>query len=179
MAHNPSAVASILGRCPAIELMTAGATVALGSDATAPDRSADMFRHMQQAMHYHRTHFRDPSVLPAGRALAMCTIDAARALGMENRIGSIEQGKLADLILVNLKQAHLYPPNMPLHRLIYFANGNDVLTVMVDGEVVYRDRVALRVDEQEILTNAAQEAEGMVRRIDGHHDTDLRAGFWG
>ncbi|MEY8840933.1 amidohydrolase family protein, partial [Cribrihabitans sp. XS_ASV171] len=79
IAHNPSAVASIMGRCPAIELMDRGVTVALGSDATAPDRSADMFRHMQQAMHYHRRHFRDPSILPPGRALEMATIEGARA----------------------------------------------------------------------------------------------------
>ena len=60
IAHNPSAIASILGRCPAIELIDAGVIVAIGSDATAPDRSSDMFRHMQQCMHYHRTHFRHP-----------------------------------------------------------------------------------------------------------------------
>ncbi len=179
VAHNPSAVASILGRCPATELMAAGTTVALGSDATAPDRSADMFRHMQQAMHYHRTHFRDPSVLPAGRTLAMCTIDAARALGMEDRIGSIEPDKYADLTIVDLHRPHLCPPNMPIHRLVCFANGNDVLSVMVGGEMIYGDRMALRVDEGEILSCAAREAALMTRRLGSAHDLDLQAGFWG
>ena len=88
IAHNPSAIAPVRGRCPAVELRAAGVTVALGSDATAPDRSSDMFRHIQQAMHYHRRHFRDASVLPPGEALAMATIDAARALGMDHRIGA-------------------------------------------------------------------------------------------
>ncbi|MFC6585591.1 amidohydrolase family protein [Sulfitobacter aestuariivivens] len=109
IAHNPSANASIMGRCPAIEMMAAGATVALGSDATAPDRSADMFRHMQQAMHYHRTYFRDASVLPIGKALEMCTIGAAHGLGRAHEIGSLETGKRADIVTVDLRRPHLSP----------------------------------------------------------------------
>ncbi|MCW4013960.1 MAG: amidohydrolase family protein, partial [Candidatus Bathyarchaeota archaeon] len=66
IAHNPSAVASIMGRCPVPELIDAGVTVVMGSDAGAPDRSYDMFRHMFQCMRYHRRHFRDADVLPPG-----------------------------------------------------------------------------------------------------------------
>ena len=69
-----------------------------------------MFRHMFQAMRYHRFHFRDPDVLPAGRVLAMATIEAAQALGMEDEIGSLEVGKKADIILIDMQQPHLYPP---------------------------------------------------------------------
>lgn len=179
IAHNPSANASIRGRCPAIELMDAGATVALGSDATAPDRSGDMFRHMQQAMHYHRTHFRDASVLPIGKALEMCTIAGARALGLEDRIGSVEVGKLADLTVVDLRRAHLYPPNMPVHRLVCFANGNDVDTVMVGGEIVLRKGLATRVHEAEILDDARAQAAQMIARIGGQSDLELPLDFWG
>ncbi|KIN73294.1 amidohydrolase family protein [Sulfitobacter guttiformis] len=179
IAHNPSANASILGRCPAIELMAAGATVALGSDATAPDRSSDMFRHMQQAMHYHRTHFRDASVLPIGKALEMCTIASARALGMEGRIGSVEVGKDADLTVVDLRRAHLYPLNMPVHRLVCFANGNDVDTVLVGGQVVLRMGRPTRVDEAEILDDANAQAAQMITRIGGQNDLELPSDFWG
>ncbi len=179
IAHNPSANASIMGRCPAIELMSAGATVALGSDATAPDRSGDMFRHMQQAMHYHRTHFRDASVLPIGKALEMCTIGGALALGMADCIGSIEVGKKADLTMVDLRRAHLYPPDMPLHRLVCFANGNDVDTVMVGGEIVLRAGRATRVVESAILDDANTQAAQMIERIDGHDDLALPPDFWG
>ncbi len=169
VAHNPSAVASILGRCPAIELMAMGVAVGLGSDATAPDRSADMFRHLQQAMHYHRTHFRDPSVLPPGEALAMATIDAARALGLEDKVGSIEPGKRADLVLLDLNRAHMVPHHMPLHRAVCFANGNDVHTVIVGGEIVLEERRATRVDEAAILANAHREAEAMFDRVGKRH----------
>ncbi len=179
IAHNPSANASIMGRCPATEMMAAGATVALGSDATAPDRSGDMFRHMQQAMHYHRRHHRDASVLPIGKVLAMCTIDAACALGLQDEIGSLEPGKAADIVTLDLRRAHLYPPNMALHRLVCFANGNDVRHVMVGGALVLKDAMPTRVDPDEILTEAAREAEKMIARIDGAADLRMPADIWG
>lgn len=165
IAHNPSAIASILGRCPVPELLEAGVTVCLGSDATAPDRSADMFRHMQQCMHYHRTFFRDPSWLPPGRVLEMCTIDGAKALGLEAEIGSLEAGKKADVVLLDLRRPHLYPFNMPEFRVVHFANGNDIHTVIVDGRIVLRDRKALFVDEDRILDAAQEETERLVARL--------------
>jgi cytosine/adenosine deaminase-related metal-dependent hydrolase len=164
IAHNPSAIASVLARCPAVELMEAGVTVGLGSDATAPDRSGDMFRHMQQLMHYHRTFFRDPKVIPPGKALEMCTVDGARALGMEKEIGSLEAGKKADVVLVDLARPHLYPLHMPVFRLVCFANGNDVSTVIVDGRVLMQDRHVLSVDEGKVLDAAQGEAEKMLDR---------------
>ncbi|WP_395173004.1 amidohydrolase family protein [Roseibium alexandrii] len=178
IAHNPSAVASIMGRCPAIELMERGVTVALGSDATAPDRSSDMFRHMQQAMHYHRRHFRDPGVLPPGRVLEMATIDGARALGLEDRIGSLESGKDADIVLVDMHRPHLYPPNMPAHRLVCFANGNDVDTVLVQGEVVLEGGKATKACEEAILRDAALETERMIERTNSTSALTVPKGFW-
>ncbi|KAA2236312.1 amidohydrolase family protein [Salinarimonas soli] len=179
IAHNPSAIASVLGRCPAPELIEAGATVCLGSDATAPDRSGDMFRHMQQCMHYHRTHFRDPSWMPAGRVLEMCTVDGARALGMERDIGSLEAGKKADVVLVDLRRPHLYPLNMPVFRLVDFANGNDVHTVIVDGRVALEDRRATLVDEDRVLDAAQAEAEAMIERLGLRALLDTPETFWG
>jgi 5-methylthioadenosine/S-adenosylhomocysteine deaminase len=176
--HNPSAVASILARCPAPELMLAGANVCLGSDATAPDRSGDMFRHMQQCMHYHRTHFRDPSWLPPGRVLEMCTVHGAKALGMEREIGSLEPGKKADVVLVDLRRPHLYPANMPLFRLVCFANGNDVSTVIVDGRVLMRDRVVLSVDEDAVLDEAQAACERMLDRAGLRGLLDLPEDVW-
>lgn len=165
IAHNPSAIASVLGRCPAPELIDRGVVVCLGSDGTAPDRSGDMFRHMQQCMHYHRTHFRDPSWLPPGKVLEMCTIDGATALGMADEIGSLEVGKKADVILVDLRRPHIYPPDMPEFRLVYFANGNDVHTVIVGGRVILADRKATLVDENAILDAAAAESRRLVERL--------------
>jgi 5-methylthioadenosine/S-adenosylhomocysteine deaminase len=179
VAHNPSAIASVLGRCPAIELIEAGAVVAIGSDATAPDRSGDMFRHLQQAMHYHRRHFRDPSVLPPGKALEMVTIDAARALGMDHLIGSLEVGKAADLILIDMQRPHLYPANMQPFRVVYFANGNDVDTVIIGGRVLLAQGRPVHTDQATVLADAQREAELMINRIGAQAMLGLPDGFWG
>jgi len=179
IAHNPSAIASVLGRCPAPELMQAGVTVALGSDATAPDRSADMFRHMQQCVHYHRRHFRDPGVLPVGRTLQMCTRDGAKALGLAQEIGSLETGRKADMTIVDLARPHLYPLNMPLFRLVCFANGNDVHTVIIDGKVALRDRKPTRVNEETILAAAQRECELMLDRAGIRDLTVVPPAMWG
>lgn len=168
--HNPSAIMSILGRCPVPELIEAGVTVCLGSDAGAPDRGFDMFRHMAQAMHYHRRHFRDPSVLPEGKALEMCTIDAARALGLDSEIGSLEIGKRADIVLVDGRAAHLWPPVMPLNRITHFACAGDVNSVIVNGRLLMRDRTPLAVSVDEILVQAEAEAN-RVFSASGHEAT--------
>lgn len=178
IAHNPSAIASVFDRCPATELMEVGVCVALGSDATAPDRSGDMFRHMQQLMHYHRRHHRDPSWVPPGKALEMCTIEGAKALGMEDDIGSIEIGKKADLTLVDMRRPHLYPANMHVSHVINFANGNDVDTVVCNGRVLMRGRKVLAVDEDRILDEAQRQTELMMERGGLTRLTDVPETFW-
>ena len=177
--HNPSAIFSIRGRNPTTELIDAGAYVMLGSDGPAPDRSYDMFRHMFQATRYHRFHFRDPNVLPAGKVLEMATVDAARALGMEREIGSLEPGKKADVILVDWFKPHLVPMNMPVYRMVYFANGEDVVTVLVDGRVLMRDRKVLTVNEEDVLNGAQREADLAMRRAGLQDLTAMPEGFWG
>ncbi len=177
--HNPSAVMSIRGRCPVPELIDRGVNVALGSDGTAPDRSFDMFRHMVQCMHYHRRHFRDASVLPPGKVLEMITIDAAKALGSAAEIGSLEAGKKADVVLVDLFKPHLYPANMPLYRLVCFANGADVATVICDGRLLMENRRVLSVDEEAVLEDAQAQAEATLARTGLGALTATPERFWG
>jgi cytosine/adenosine deaminase-related metal-dependent hydrolase len=177
--HNPSAIMSIRGRCPVPELIDAGITVCLGSDAGAPDRGFDMFRHMAQAMHYHRRHFRDANVLPEGKVLEMCTIDAARALGLEDDIGSLEVGKKADIVLLDGRRPHLWPPVMPLNRITHFANAADVNTVVVNGQVLLKDRKPLLVSLDEVLSEAQLEAN-RVFADSGHAEVRFEdVGTWG
>lgn len=177
--HNPSAIMSIRGRCPVPELIDAGITVCLGSDAGAPDRGFDMFRHMAQAMHYHRRHFRDAGVLPEGKVLEMCTIDAARALGLETEIGSLEIGKKADIVLLDGRRAHLWPPVMPLNRITHFANAADVNTVIVNGRILLDDRKPLLIVPDDVLAEAEREANH-VFAASGHADARREhAQTWG
>jgi cytosine/adenosine deaminase-related metal-dependent hydrolase len=160
--HNPSAIAAVRGFCPVIEMLDRGVTVMIGSDGTAPDRSTDMFRHMFQAMRYHQRAARDETLLPPGKALEMVTIDAAKGLGMANRIGSLEVGKQADIITVDLAAPHMLPANMPVHRVVYFASGGDVRDVVVGGEILMRDRVVPHVDEAAIAEAADAETAQML-----------------
>lgn len=162
--HNPSAIASVRGYCPVPRLLDQGVIVALGSDGTAPDRSTDMFRHMFQCMRLHQREHRDERLMPPGKVLEMVTCDAAEALGLGKELGSLEVGKRADLITVDLRKPHLYPPNMPVWRLVCFANGQDVDTVVVDGRVLMEGRRVPHVDVADVLREAAAETEAMLHR---------------
>ncbi|WP_417548727.1 amidohydrolase family protein [Marinobacter segnicrescens] len=161
--HNPSAIMSVLGRCPAPELRDMGVNVALGSDAAAPDRGYDMFRHMAQCLHYHRRHFRDPEVMMPSDVLQMCTIDAAKAIGMEAELGSLEVGKKADIIMLDRRKPHLYPPMMPLTTVAQFANAADVDTVIVNGKIRMKNRQTA-LDESAILDAAESEMDAALSR---------------
>jgi len=166
--HNPSAIMSVLGRCPAPELRDMGVNVALGSDASAPDRGYDMFRHMAQCLHYHRRHFRDPEVMMPLDVLEMCTIHAANAIGLGDELGSLEPGKKADIVMLDRKKPHLYPPMMPLTTVAQFANAGDVDTVIVNGSIRMRCRKT-ELDEGGILDAAAQELHEAVARCSLTH----------
>lgn len=176
--HNPSAIAAVRGYCPAPRMMQDGVTVMIGSDATAPDRSGDMFRHMFQCIRYHQRHFRDETMIPPGKALEMVTIDAAKGMGLDAEIGSLEVGKKADVITVDLTGPHMVPANMPVARVVYFANGHDVMDVVVDGQVLMRDRVTPHLDATEIATAAWREADAMLEKSGLRHMTVEDPG-WG
>lgn len=176
--HNPSAIMSILGRCPAPELIGERVCVALGSDASAPDRGYDMFRHMAQCMHYHRRYFADPTWMPPGKVLEMATIDAARALGLDHEIGSLETGKKADIVLVDLRKPHLFPPGMPLHKLTHFANAADVDSVIVNGRIVLRGRASQTLNPADVLAEAAGQAGRAIAAAGLAHLLSEPAGLW-
>ncbi len=177
--HNPSAIRSITGRCPVPELIDAGAHVVLGSDAGAPDRGYDMFKHMAQCMHYHRRHFKDPKIMPAGKVFEMATIDAAEGLGRGHELGSLEAGKIADVILVDLFKPHMVPINMPVMRLAHFANAADVDTVIVDGKIMMQGRKPTRVDEFAVLEEIENEAARMIKDNGFEHLMEHPDDFWG
>jgi cytosine/adenosine deaminase-related metal-dependent hydrolase len=176
--HNPSAIASVRGYCPVPELLSRGVVVMLGSDGTAPDRSTDMFRHMFMARRLHQREHRDETLLPPGKVLEMVTIDAATGLGLDAEIGSLEPGKRADLITVDLRRPHLAPANMPVWRLVCFASGQDVDTVIVDGQVLMQNRITAHVDIQDIIAEANAETAAMLTRTGLAHEVIERPG-WG
>ena len=178
ISHSPSAVASMIGRCPVPELIEAGANVVMGSDAGAPDRSFDMFRHMFQCKRYHGRHFRDSNYLPPGKILEMTTIDGAKAFRVDDYLGSLEKGKKADIVLVDLNKPHFYPLNMPVDKVTFFANGNDVDTVIVDGEILMQGQEVKTVDEYAIMEESQKQLELALGRVDASSLYDLTENYW-
>jgi 5-methylthioadenosine/S-adenosylhomocysteine deaminase len=157
--HCPESQAKLAsGFTPVPRLHTANVKVALGTDGAASNNDLDMFGEMSTAARLHKLMSGDPTVLPAPQVLHMATLDAARVLGLANRLGSLETGKRADLVVLDLDMPHLVPMYSPTSHLVYAAHSADVRTVVIDGRVVMRDRVLLTLDEQEIFAKAREVA---------------------
>jgi len=174
----PSARAYCMNRCPVPELIEAGANVVISTDGTSPDRTFDLFKELRVAMIEHRSHFADTSYMPPGKVLKMVTIDAAKALNLDSMIGSLECGKKADIILINMNSPHLVPKLTPVLRVVYEVIGSDVSTVIVNGKIIMESRKVLTVDEKNIIDMAQSEAEKMLKRADIYEVLNEPEGFW-
>lgn len=153
-AYTPSSLMAVFGYCPAPAMLAAGLRVGLGTDGPAPDRSLDLFRTMFMAHRHQAIRWRDPSAIDAWTILEMATRGGAAALGLGDSLGSIEPGKRADLVVVSIRSAHLHPADLPVERLVFFANAADVSHVMVDGRLLLRDRAPLTMEAGAVLDRA-------------------------
>jgi 5-methylthioadenosine/S-adenosylhomocysteine deaminase len=176
VSNNAISASGAWDRCPVPELLAAGVRVILSSDGLAPDGGTDMFDVMRGAMRYHRAACRNPNVLPPGKTLSMVTIEAAKAFGINNEVGSIETGKRADIILVDTRKPHLQPAVMPLHQLLMYANAADVSTVVVDGRVAMENRAVS--DEAEILEASRAQCSIMLDRSGLRSSLGVSESFW-
>ena len=179
--HNPTArrIYSFPGVCPVIELLEAGVSVSIGTDIAGLDRTADQFKDIKVAILLQRYRFRDPSCLPPGKVIEMITIDAARNLGLDHLIGSLEVGKKADLILIDMEQPHLKPLWMVPQRVVYQVTGHDVDTVMVDGKILMEGRKVKSVNECKVIGEAQKEGDLMVDRSGVAPFMGIPDKFWG
>ena len=169
----------VLARTPITELMELGATVAISTDGTSPSTSFDMFQAMRKTQFIHQSALRDEYYLPPGKLLEMVTIDAAKCIGWDDELGSLEVGKKADVITVNLQQPHLTPEFMHVHRLVYQAVANDVDNVIVNGKLVMEKRHVLTVDEISVLNEANEEAYSTLKRANLEKYIQPTKQFWG
>jgi 5-methylthioadenosine/S-adenosylhomocysteine deaminase len=163
VSHNPESNMKLAsGSAPVPEYLQLDVAIGLGTDGAASNNDLDMFDAMRTAALLHKLQSGNPRVVSAHTALEMATIRGARALGMESRIGSLEVGKRADLILVDMSGARQTPMYNPLSHLVYVARGGDVRTTIVNGQVLMRDRRVLTLNEPEVLRDARAWA-GKVR----------------
>ena len=146
------------GVAPLPEMFDAGVAVGLGTDSPISNNIIDMFGEMKVCALLHKAHRWDASVLPAQKVLDLATIDAAKMIGAELELGSIEVGKRADLAVVDLRRPHatpFYPANLCSH-LVYAIRGGDVRATIVDGVIRVGDGHTVGVDEAEVLRRAQE-----------------------
>lgn len=140
VAHCPVANARLgHGIAPITELMAANVTIGLGSDSMASNNRMDILEEARTAQLMQRVRLRAPDVMDAATLVRLATVEGARALGLDERIGTLEQGKDADLCAVTLDGAHTRPALDPLVTLVHSARASDVIMAAVRGRVLYRD----------------------------------------
>jgi 5-methylthioadenosine/S-adenosylhomocysteine deaminase len=168
VAHNPSSNLKLgSGVAPVAKMIELGVNVGIGTDGAASNNDLDMFEEMRLAAFLAKGISGDPTAIPARRALAMATCQGARAMHLGDITGSLEAGKRADLIVVDLDRTHTIPRferdvTAVYAQLVYAAKSTDVVDVMCDGRWLMRDRRLVTLDEAE-LHSAARD---VARRID-------------
>ena len=165
VAHCPSSNLKLgSGIAPVPEMLRRGISVSLGADGAACNNRLDMFTEMRTAALIQKA-IKGPETLPALTVLRMATTGGARALGLEDQLGSIEVGKRADLILLDLERLSTTPHPDLVSTIVYAASASEVSGVIIDGRVVMLDGLLLTADEQSILDHASEEAERLQEAL--------------
>ena len=166
LAHNPGSNMKLASGIAAVEKWIAkGARGGLGTDGAASSNDLDMFQAMRLAALLHKVGTGDPRVMSAPQVLDMATRGGAAALGLEDRIGSLEPGKQADLILVATDGARQTPMFDPISHLVYVAHGDDVTTTIVAGRTLMRQRQVRSLNAGDVLRDARAMAERVKRAV--------------
>ena len=166
VAHCPSSNLKLAsGIARVVEMLDRGISVSLGADGAPCNNRLDLFTEMRTAALLQKV-LHGPQALPALTALRMATTSGAHALGLGDEIGSVEVGKRADLVLLNLNRLHTTPQPDLISTVVYAAEASDVETVIIDGQVVMRDRQLLTLDEQTIINQAQDEARQLAKIVE-------------
>ena len=165
VAHNPTSNMKLAsGIAPDPAMFKAGVKVGLGTDGASSNNNLELLEEARLAAFLHKLAENDPTVIPAGQALAMATLGGAKAMGMDSEMGSLEPGKKADLILLDVNKPHMHPRHDLISHIIYSARADDVATVIINGQTVMEDGVLVGVDEQEVLAKAEERAKALVAK---------------
>lgn len=166
IAHNPISNLKLgCGIAPIGEFLQAGLTVGLGTDGPGSATTLDMFEEMKAAAWMQKVKSFDPTALQAGQVLQMATREGAKVLALDEQVGTLTVGKQADIILVDMRAAHLCPPHDLTALLAYSASGADVHTTIVAGKVLMRDRQLTQLDEQALIAEVTARAKRITAGI--------------
>lgn len=167
ISHNPiSNLKLASGMAPINQYLEENMSVGIGTDGCASNNNLDMFEEMKTCSLIHKIRENDPTVVSALETLEMATLGGAKALGLQDSIGSLEPGKKADIITVNLKKAHLTPLHDVVSHLVYSAKGHDVDTTIVDGKILMKNRKVLSLEEKNAIANGQEAAENLVKKLE-------------
>ena len=167
LAHCPSSNMKLAsGVAPVVKILGLGIPMGLGTDGVAgSNNDVDMFEEMDLAAKLQKVTTGDPRALPAEQAMEMATILGAKAIRLEGKIGSIEKGKLADIVTVRLDEAHAVPMYNVYSQLAYALKASDVADVMVNGREIVRDRKMLTLDRAQVMAKAAEYQERVKKSL--------------
>lgn len=155
IAHNPQSnmkLASGVARIP--DMLSMDLPVGLGTDGAASNNDVNMWEEMDSAAKLHKLYSKDPKVASAAQMFEMATIRGARALHLEREIGSLETGKRADIVIVDMDALNQIPADSVYSLLVYSTKATDVRTVIIEGRIVMRDRILLTLNERAIKAEA-------------------------
>ncbi|MCM3760941.1 amidohydrolase [Alkalihalobacillus oceani] len=152
------------GVAPVPAMLDNQINVTIGPDGAASNNNLDMFEVMKSAALLHKVNTLNTTALTADKVLEMATIDAAKAIGLEEEIGSLEAGKKADLIMVSLAEPEMIPSFSPLSHLVYSAKGNVVTDVIIDGNIVYENRSFTSLDKEKIIGKGNEVIRSLLDR---------------
>ena len=165
VSHNPESNMKLAaGVAPVPRLLNAGVCVGLGTDGCTSNNNLDMFAEMDTAAKIHKVANQDPTVMDARTVVRMATIEGARVLGLDRQTGSLEKGKKADLIVIDIKKPHLTPMYDIYSHLVYAAGGSDVAATMINGRLVMREKRLLSMDMDVVMAAVNEIAEGIRNR---------------
>jgi 5-methylthioadenosine/S-adenosylhomocysteine deaminase len=154
VAHNVESNMKLAsGIAPIPRLLKEGICVGLGTDGCASNNDLDLFLEMDTVAKLHKVKALDPTVMNARTVLRMATIQGARALGLDESIGSLENGKKADLIIIDTHKPHLTPMYNPVSHMVYAAMGSDVRTSIINGTIVMEDAKLKTINLKSVLNN--------------------------
>jgi len=165
VSHCPASnmkLASGFARVP--DMLKAGVPISLGCDGGPSNNTYDMIREMRLAALIHKPVANDPTVVSAENVLEMATIGGAIALGLQDRIGSLESGKLADLILIDMRDVGLTPICNPVSNLVYSASGKCVDTVIVGGRLLMKRKRLMTLNDADIMKRANEQLGALLVR---------------
>lgn len=165
VSHNPeSSMKLAAGVAPIPAMLERGIICGLGTDGQASNNDLDMFREMDTAAKIHKVINLSPTVMSAPTVVKMATMGGAKILGLEKKIGSIEIGKEADIILVDMNKPHLTPLYNGYSHLVYAVSGSDVKTSIIGGRIVMKDRKLLTIDVEQAINNVRTIASAIQGR---------------